>query len=645
MPKQMSKRQATPSIASISYWRKFAVHRVLYLGLAILFGASAVAYFGSSQGRGGNSGTERNTAVIVTVNGEPIRREVYERQWQATQERNRMMRQLGAGAGQPPTTAISEVQDQGRILYYMIQNAILTNAAKKRGITVSDADVEQQIARTKITGKDGKPESDDELDKRLQESDGMTLAQYRAMAKEGLLPQALDESIAAKEKVTEEDLLKTYDKIKARHILITVTNTKMPMPGALPDAQAKQRAEKVLALLKGGADFAKTADEFSQDPGNQRTDLDPKSKKPVTRKNGGLLNADVGGWYQRGGSGDDGKVFDEEAFKVQKGQMSDIIKTPRGYEIVKVEDYKRELPQDYAKNKTDLLKQEKMQRAAKPIQAMKDAEIKAAKIEWQDPSLEWRYDFAKQSPMMMNPMAPSQENTDDAFLAKMRKYVEKNKEDGAALLVLGQTLDKKLMYAMPKRVQLKPGDHDKLVDEAISAYDLALKKTEDQQARFRLADLYQMRNRNDDAAKQLEKVMHLLSFDDDPKSRFTYSQLASRFTMLGKPDLGFKAQQKFQQLTEKFNEQQKKEAEARKKADEQRKKDEAKKAAAKPGAKPDAKAPAVGTINVAPSGAAPGVRVEAKAPPTDAKKPAADKKPAVDDKKPAADDKKPAAGK
>jgi peptidyl-prolyl cis-trans isomerase C len=89
--------------------------------------------------------------------------------------------------------------------------------------------------------------------------------------------------------------------IHARHILVPT------------EAEAKA----ALARVKAGEDFAKVADEVSKDPGSQGGDL---------------------GWFTR-----DKMVpaFADAAFKLEKGQISDPVKSEFGWHIIKLED-KRE---------------------------------------------------------------------------------------------------------------------------------------------------------------------------------------------------------------------------------------------------------------------------------------------------------------
>ena len=71
-------------------------------------------------------------------------------------------------------------------------------------------------------------------------------------------------------------------------------------------------AQEVLQALKNGADFAKTAEARSIDG---------------SRRRGGDL-----GWFGRSVMV---KPFEQAAFVLQKGQLSDIVKTQFGYHIIK----------------------------------------------------------------------------------------------------------------------------------------------------------------------------------------------------------------------------------------------------------------------------------------------------------------------
>lgn len=88
-------------------------------------------------------------------------------------------------------------------------------------------------------------------------------------------------------------------------------------------AAKKAKAEEILKRAKAGEDFAKLADEASEDPGNK----DPKT------------GAKQGGLYKnvKPGSGFD-KNFEAAALALQPGQVTDsVVETPFGYHIIKLE--------------------------------------------------------------------------------------------------------------------------------------------------------------------------------------------------------------------------------------------------------------------------------------------------------------------
>ncbi|MGQ9456400.1 MAG: peptidylprolyl isomerase [Armatimonadota bacterium] len=107
--------------------------------------------------------------------------------------------------------------------------------------------------------------------------------------------------------------------IKARHILVRFPAEEKDQ--AKKEEIAKQKADEIYARIKNGEDFAKLADEYSEDPGN----TDSKTGK----KKGGDL-----GWFSRGRMVQE---FEKKAFELKAGEVSEPVKTFYGYHIIKVD--------------------------------------------------------------------------------------------------------------------------------------------------------------------------------------------------------------------------------------------------------------------------------------------------------------------
>ncbi len=99
-------------------------------------------------------------------------------------------------------------------------------------------------------------------------------------------------------------------KIQAAHILVSFMN----QDGDVDSAAARAKIEEVAAKLKQGEDFAELAKEYSDDTG--------------TKERGGDL-----GFFERRMMV---QPFDEAAFNLEVGEISDIVETQFGYHIIKL---------------------------------------------------------------------------------------------------------------------------------------------------------------------------------------------------------------------------------------------------------------------------------------------------------------------
>ncbi|MGQ4807943.1 Peptidyl-prolyl cis-trans isomerase D [Candidatus Entotheonellaceae bacterium PAL068K] len=102
------------------------------------------------------------------------------------------------------------------------------------------------------------------------------------------------------------------EQVRVRHILFKVAQD----ASQEQDAESRAKADAVLAELRDGADFAALAEAHTDDT--------------ATADKGGDL-----GFFSRGQMV---KSFEEAAFALPVGQVSDVVRTPFGYHILRVED-------------------------------------------------------------------------------------------------------------------------------------------------------------------------------------------------------------------------------------------------------------------------------------------------------------------
>ena len=144
------------------------------------------------------------------------------------------------------------------------------------------------------------------------------------LSDDSVLANMVAEQIKAASKVDEAEARKyydehkdTYEEVTARHILIRVKGSPVPVkPGAkeLTDEEALAKANDLRKRILAGEDFATLAKAESDD---------------TTASNGGLLRP-----FTRRQMA---PSFEQAAFALKPGEVSEPVKTPYGYHIIKVE--------------------------------------------------------------------------------------------------------------------------------------------------------------------------------------------------------------------------------------------------------------------------------------------------------------------
>ena len=229
-------------------------------------------------------------------------------------------------------------QQEKTILDQMIEQKLLEQEADKRGIRVSESEVDNAIANVM-----GKFNLTNEQMKEVLAKEHLTAAQFREQWRLQLLSQKviaakLQGQLAVTDDEIEEYYKKNYgagervDEVKIAHILIT------------PDAaggeeQAKQRAEEVAKLARSGEDFGELAREYSNDT--------------ISSVKGGEL-----GYF---GRGDLVESLENAAYSTPVGDIAGPVESPAGYHVIKVldkktnegtlDDYREEIKQKLYKEK------------------------------------------------------------------------------------------------------------------------------------------------------------------------------------------------------------------------------------------------------------------------------------------------------
>jgi peptidyl-prolyl cis-trans isomerase C len=220
-----------------------------------------------------------------------------------------------ANAQETPPDAKRVEQITRDALDSLIAFELLYQESQRRGLTVSDADIDASIqhVRARFANQDAYAAA---LKQR-----GMTPEDMRRDTRKTLAVNLLLEQTAWKDlQIKPEQIQQFYDQnraqfkhpaeIRASHILIRVP----AHASAEEKAKARKEAEGLLGQLKGGADFAALARQHSQDP--------------ATAAKGGDL-----GFFARDTMADS---FEKAAFALKPGELSGVVETPYGFDLIKV---------------------------------------------------------------------------------------------------------------------------------------------------------------------------------------------------------------------------------------------------------------------------------------------------------------------
>ncbi|MBM4187858.1 MAG: hypothetical protein FJ206_11185 [Gemmatimonadetes bacterium] len=228
----------------------------------------------------------------------------------------------------------SDVKERDKILKAILESVIdeelvIQEAQRDTAIKVTDEEVTQSVDELFRNAR-SRYNSEEQFRNDLAGAGFQTLEEWRSYSTdqqrrrfyadrfwERVRGQQLLKSIAPTDKEVRECFDHNCMRLQDRPEALSFTQIVIaPTPPDTAKARAKALADSILVELRKGGDFAIAARRFSMDPG--------------TRDQGGSLN-----WIRRGQGWD--PKFEEAAFSLRVGQISDPVETSFGFHLIQVE--------------------------------------------------------------------------------------------------------------------------------------------------------------------------------------------------------------------------------------------------------------------------------------------------------------------
>lgn len=211
---------------------------------------------------------------------------------------------------------IKVIKDQA--MQSLIDQKILLEKAEEDSILVSDREIDYALDQ-QIESIIQRAGSEEKAEKLVGFSIKEMRKNYRDEIKNRLLVEKIKSEKFGNIKVSRREVLDFYkvykdslpvqkESVNISHILIKLK------PGEKEYNKAIKKLKKILEDIKNGADFVEMAKRYSDDPG--------------TRDRGGEL-----GFVKRGSLL---KEFEEVAFQLKPGEISDIVQTELGFHIIQL---------------------------------------------------------------------------------------------------------------------------------------------------------------------------------------------------------------------------------------------------------------------------------------------------------------------
>ncbi len=197
----------------------------------------------------------------------------------------------------------------------LVERILINKYAKEHGLVVTESEIDTAIEKTNRELPPGEKVQD------IAVRYGLSMQDIRELARTQILGMRIEDAMAEKVKEpTEQELLEFArnhvgpldkgEEIRAAHIFFSAPEHATTQT----ILAAESMARKVHEMLKQGADFCELALRYSQD-------------RKTAAKCGDL------GYLTRGKMS---RAFDDVAFSLAPGQLSDVVRTPQGFHVILV---------------------------------------------------------------------------------------------------------------------------------------------------------------------------------------------------------------------------------------------------------------------------------------------------------------------
>ncbi len=322
----------------------------------------------------------KSTQTIIKVNNTKITQGQFDESFNQ-QASGGMLGQLGIDVKDPKNSFMYNLI-KNRVVNELVIKALLDEEIAKRGIKVTNADVEEAVKT--IVDKVG---SKEQLDKILKQN-GMTAADFKKDLKEQVKMKKLAESLGSSDVSDAEikdfynkniDKFKYPEKVRASHILISVNPDELteivksdPANKNLSEADVKAKVNEQIKSKE-----AKAKDLFAKvknDPSSFAKIAKENSEDPTTAEKGGEL-----GFFAKN---EMVPPFAEAAFKAKPNTVVGPVKSQFGYHIILVTDRMAAGQEPFEKVKSSIKEYLVNQKQLGYIDNLVESLKKNAKIEY-----------------------------------------------------------------------------------------------------------------------------------------------------------------------------------------------------------------------------------------------------------------------